>query len=171
ARIADGIAVPASRAAGDTGWDSASSAREERVEAKAQVAAVLEQAGEAKRAESLLGSALSELAALANPTWRQPAWRSIVRAYRDSDRPDRAIEILTAGVPASEEKALGIMEFSEEELISMPRERLWGLLRALPGGYYKVDLSARLAARLQAHGNREDPARLIADPLPLLAHR
>ena len=29
----------------------------------------------------------------------------------------------------------------------MPRERLWGLLRALPGGYYKVDLAARLEAR------------------------
>ncbi|HEY2292137.1 MAG TPA: hypothetical protein VGM86_15670 [Thermoanaerobaculia bacterium] len=171
ARIADGIAVPPPRAAGNTGWDSASSAREERVEAKAQVAAVLEQAGEAKRAESLLGSALSELAAIESSNWRDSAWRSIVQAYRDAGRSDRAIEILTASGPASEEKALGIREFSEEELTSMPRERLWGLLRALPGGYYKVDLSARLAARLQARGNREDAARLIADALATLATR
>jgi hypothetical protein len=135
------------------------------------VAAVLEQAGEAKRAESLLGPALAELATIGSADWRGSAWSSIVKAYRDAGRPDRAIEILTSSGPASDEKAQGIMEFSAEELVAMPRERLWGLLRALPAGYYKVDLSARLAARLQARGNREDAARLTADALAILATR
>ncbi|MFL6236838.1 MAG: tetratricopeptide repeat protein, partial [Thermoanaerobaculia bacterium] len=171
ARIADSIAVPPPRAAGDTGWDSASSNREHRVEAKARVAAVLELAGEAKRAESLLGSALSELAAIANAEWRGSAWRSIVRAYRDAGRPGRAIEILASSGPATPEKAGGIMEFPEEELLAIPRDRLWSLLRALPACYYKVDLSARLAARLEAGGSREDAARLATEALTAVAAR
>jgi tetratricopeptide (TPR) repeat protein len=169
ARVIDGIVVPPPRAAGDTGWDSASSTREHRVEGKAQVAAVLEQAGEAKRAGSLLGSALAELAAIGSAEWRGYAWHAIVRAYRDAGRPDRAIEILAASGPATVEKAGGIMEFPEEELLALPRERLWSLLRVLPACYYKIDLSARLAARLEARGSREDAARLTAEALTALA--
>jgi tetratricopeptide (TPR) repeat protein len=170
-RIADGVAVPAPRAAGDTGWDSASSTHEHKVEAKARVAAVLERAGEAQRAASVLGSALTELAAIDSPEWRGYAWRSIVQAYRDAGRPERAIEILASSGPAATEKTSGVMEFSEEEMRSMPRERFWSLLQALPACFAKVDLSARLAARLEASGSRADAARLTGDALASLATR
>jgi tetratricopeptide (TPR) repeat protein len=171
ARTVESIAVPAPRPAGDTGWDSASSTREHRVEGKAQVAAVLEQAGEAKRAGSLLGAALSELAAIDSAEWRGYAWSAVAVAYRDAGKPERAAEILASSGPASQEKGPGVEQFSEEELLAMPRERLWGLLRALPAGYGKLDLLARLAARLERQGDRKDAARLTADALATLATR
>lgn len=175
ARFLDGMPVSVRTAAADTAfYDEAASTHGVRVAGKALVAAWLERAGEARQAEATLRSALAELAAIDDADRRMDAWLRVALAYAkgNTDRLDRAIEILASRVPARADANEAIAEIPGEALLAAPRELLWRLLDSMPPDppyFTKARVAASLAAKLPASASREDANRLVTIALDALA--
>ncbi|HEY6321053.1 MAG TPA: hypothetical protein VJA16_05815 [Thermoanaerobaculia bacterium] len=174
ARLLDGIPVSVQTAGATASDDEPANAHGVRVACKALAAAWLERAGEARQAEATLGSALAELAAIDDPDRRMDAWRRVADAYAkgNTDRLDRAIEILASRVPARADANEAIAELPAEALLAAPRELLWRLLDSMPADppyFTKVGVAASLAAKLPASARREDSIRLVTIALGALA--
>jgi len=166
AHLADTLPVPSSGTAG--GWDDPSSVRQHKVESLARVAVELELGGESKKAAEVLGRAIAGIDAISSAEWRGYAWRAIVKAYADAGRLDRAIDILATGKPANEDKTYAFEYVTDDALLAAGRERRWRLLAALPAGWPKVEVEARLARRLEDEGNAAEAKLLVADALASL---
>ena len=168
-RLANEIVVPPPETSDGSSWDSTASAQHQRVEAKLRIAGTLEAAGEVERAEKVLDSARSELAAIVSSDWREYGWRSLVEAYGEAGRLDRAMELLTSGLRGDPDRWLAIAEMSDEDLLGASRPQLWGLVDALPPDAPKASLAVRLATRLEAQGEQTSVSRLVTEALAAVA--
>jgi len=174
ARFLDGIPVSVRTAGATAFYDEPASAHGVRVACKALVAAWLERAGEAKRAEATLGSALAELAAIDDADRRMDAWLRVALAYAkgNTDRLDRAIEILASRVPARADANEAIADLPAKALLAAPRELLWRLLDSMPPDppyFTKARVATSLVAKLPASASREEASRLVTIALSALA--
>lgn len=167
ARLADLVPLPARRTP-KLSWDDRSSAHEDRVAILARVAAELEAAGETRRAEEVLRRALTGLDGIPASEWREYAWRAVFEAYAGAGRLDRALDVLASGPPANPDKYLALTVVPDDALLAAGRERRWRLLAALAPGWAKVELEARLAARLEAQGDGTEASLVVADALASL---
>lgn len=170
ARLAGNLPVPAPPRKGDLGWDKPSALRQDKVESLARVAAVLELAGETRKAEEVLGRALSGIDAIPSSEWREYAWRAVVQAYVDAGRLDRALDVLAAGRPANPEKLLAFSVVPDDALLAAGHDRRRRLLDAMAPSWSKVDLEARLASRLENAGDPAEAALLVVDALAAATH-
>jgi hypothetical protein len=162
---------PAGQGAGESDWGGPGPVLTDRCGIKAQVAAALEQAGEADKGGAALASALSDLAAIPGAKWRGYAWREIALAYAGEGRPGRAVEILSAHAADAQEQKIALEEIPAGELFAAPRDRVWALLDALPAGELKVGLLAQLAAQAEKAGHPGEAKRFVAAALAAIATR
>ena len=167
AHLADTLPVPKSRRAGSVS-DEPSAVRRDKVESLARVAAELELAGENEKAKETLGRALASLDAIPSAEWREYAWRAIVEAYVETGRLDRALDILATGKPANPDKFFAFTAVPEDAFLTGDRDRRWRLLAAMPATWWKVDLEAHLATRLEREGDAAEAALLVTDALASL---
>ena len=164
AHLADTLPVPPRTRRAEASFYSPSSIRQDKVESLARVAVVLETAGETEKAAEVLGRAIAGIDAIASAEWRGYAWRAVVKAYADAGRLERGLDILAAGKPANLDKFDAFTIVPDDALFAASRERRWKLLAAMPATWWKVEVEARLASRLE----RDDPAEatlLVADAL------
>jgi tetratricopeptide (TPR) repeat protein len=168
-RLVNEIVVPPQKESAGSSWDSTASTQQDRVEGKMRIAATLEAAGEVERAEKVLASARTELASIKSSEWREYSWRSLVEAYSEAGKLDRAMELLTSGLRGDSDRWLAISQMSDEELLGAPRTQLWGLLDALPADWSKASLASRLAIRLDALGEQTSVSRLVTESLTAVA--
>jgi hypothetical protein len=168
--LASSQPVPPPEPPDDSSWDRHSSTLEDKVTAKLQLVAALEEAGEPERARLLLDQTLAELESIPSEEWRGHAWRSLVEAYRGVGHLDRAIALLAA-TPRNPGREMAIFDLSPEELLAAPHEQLWSLLATMTPSYGKVELASVLAGRLEAQGSTADAERLATLALETLATR
>jgi tetratricopeptide (TPR) repeat protein len=168
-RLIDAVVVPPPKESDGSSWDFTASTQHDRVVGKLYLAVTLEAAGERERAEKAMTSLLAELATIRSSEWREYAWQSMVEAYSEAGRLDRALELLSSGQRGDAERWLAIHSISDEDLVAAPRPQLWGLLDALPPGGGKADLATRLAILLDAQGERTGVTRAVTEALGSLA--
>lgn len=142
-------------------------ARQDRVEARARVAAGFEHAGESGQAAAILAKAVAEIGDIRSEEWRGYSWRAIVEAYQAAGRLDRALEVLAAKA-APADKLMAVSE-AADILPTSELSRLAPLVSSLPASFLKIELSARLAAQLSEAGRQAEAARLLNEALGGLA--
>lgn len=168
-RLVDAVAVPPPKKSDDSSWDSTASTQQQRIEARLYLAAALEAAGERERAEKAVAAALAERAAIKNPEWREYGWHSLVEAYSEVGRLDRAMELLSSGLRGDPDRWFAIDSISDEDLLAAPRAQLWGLLDALPPWGGKADFAERIAILLDKQGEATSVTRATTEALGALA--
>ncbi|HET9765411.1 MAG TPA: hypothetical protein VFS60_01115, partial [Thermoanaerobaculia bacterium] len=164
-RLIDAIVVPQPEKSTGSSWDFTASTQHDRVEGKLYLAVALEAAGETERAEKALTSLLAELAAIRSSEWREYAWRSMVEAYSEAGRLDRALELLSSGRRGDADRWLAINSIPDDDLVAAPRAQIWGLLDALPPGGGKADFAKRLAVLFEAQGEQTSVTRAVTEAL------
>lgn len=132
--------------------------QDEKVHDQARLAALLELAGEAGKAEAMLAAALAGIAASQDEDRRSEGWSAIAKAYAELGGLDRAVAILTSEPRANGDKWRAVYELQSEVA---EIEQLRALLPILPGTQLYFELAAKLAGRLDETGRREDARALI----------
>lgn len=147
---------------------STESASQDKVEALARLAVVLELAGETARGAAMLAEAVAGIPAIEDEEWRLYAWSAVAAAYQEAGRTDRAVEVLSAGRAPDPDKVYAVQNLVDAGATS---GHYLALLPLVPDGWVRIGLTAKAAGGLEAAGRGAEAKPLITAVLAMLAAR